>query len=229
VIVATNEHWHVLPAIHACAAGKDVYLEKPVGTSILEGRALINAARRYDRIVQMGTQQHSWEHYQQAVELIRAGAIGAVSQVHVWDVENQSPGIGSPPDEPAPAELDWDFWLGPSPSVAYNRNRYAHEDWFFDYGGGWQVAWGAHHFDIVHWAMGVTGPVSATGSGGKFAFPGDNRQWPDTFEGTCQYPAGPVAENGFLLTYTAPAGLNGHQVRCLGVASLKAKILCAPY
>jgi predicted dehydrogenase len=126
--------------------------------------------------------------------------------VHVWDVENQSPGIGSPPDEPAPPDLNYDFWLGPSPALPYNRNRYQHAYWFFDYGGGWQVAWGAHHFDIVHWAMGVNAPVTATGTGGKFAFPGDNREWPDTFQGSCEYPAGPVADEGFLLTYTCRLG-----------------------
>lgn len=206
VIIATDDHWHVLAAIHACAAGKDVYLEKPVGTSIMEGRALVQAARHHDRIVQMGTQQHSWEHYREAVDLIRGGTLGAISQVRVWDVENQSPGIGSPSDEPPPSELDWDFWLGPSPVVPYNRNRYDHEYWFFDYGGGWQVAWGVHHFDIVHWAMGVTAPVAAMAAGGKFAFPGDNREWPDTFAGTSEYPPGPVAGRGFLLTYTCRLG-----------------------
>jgi predicted dehydrogenase len=208
VIVATNEHWHVLPAIEACAAGKDVYLEKPVGTSIAEGRAAVIAARQHDRIVQMGTQQHSWEHYAQAVDLIRKGRLGRISQVHVWDVQNVSPGFGAPADEPAPAGLDWDFWLGPSPAAAYNRNRYEHFYWFFDYGGGWQVAWGAHHFDIVHWAMGVDAPIEAAATGGRFAFaPGnDNREWPDTFNGSCVYPAGPVAPNGFLLNYTCRAG-----------------------
>lgn len=206
VMVATSIHWHALPAIDACAAGMDVYLEKPVSTSIGEGRAVIEAARRHGRIVQMGTQQHSWEHYTQAVEIIRSGALGSVSSVRVWDVWNQYPGLGAPPDGPPPAELDWEFYLGPSPKVPYNPNRYQHHDWFFGSGGGWTLAWGVHHYDIVHWAMGVKAPATATGAGGKFAFPGDNREWPDTFEGTCAYPPGPVAKNGFLLTYTCRTG-----------------------
>lgn len=208
VIVATNEHWHVLPAVHACAAGKDVYLEKPVGTSILEGRAAVNAATRYNRIVQMGTQQHSWEHYARAVEIIQSGRLGRISQVEVWDVDNVSPGYGAPADEPSPAELDWDFWLGPAAKVPYNRNRYEHAYWFFDYGGAWQVAWGAHHYDIVHWAMQVKAPTQASGTGGRFAFSHDtdNREWPDTFDGSCVYPASPSAPDGFLLTYTCRHG-----------------------
>lgn len=206
VIVATNGHWHVLPAIDACAAGKDVYLEKPVGTSIGEGRAAVKAARRHDRIIQMGTQQHSWEHYRQAVELIRSGALGDISQVRVWDVGNVHPGFGSPLDGPPPPELDWDFWLGPSPRVPYNPNRYKYHYWFFGYGGAWQLAWGVHHYDIVHWAMGVRAPVAATAMGGKFAFPDSNQEWPDTFQGLCEYPPGPVAKSGFVLQYTGRIG-----------------------
>jgi len=202
VIVATTGHWHVLPMIEACAAGKDVYMEKPVGTSIGEGRAAVKAARKYDRIVQMGTQQRTWQHYRQAVEIIRSGALGDISSVEVFDLENFTPGFGSPPDGVAPPELDWDFYLGPSPAVPFNQNRYDRHYWFYDYGGAWQHDWGVHHYDIVHWAMGVDSPVAAVGHGGKFAFPKDNTQWPDTFTGACEYPPGPVATSGFLLSYT---------------------------
>ncbi len=202
VIVATTGQWHVLPAIEACAAGKDVYLEKPVGTSIGEGRAVIKAAARHGRIIQMGTQQRAWEHYQQAVEIVRSGVLGTISNVEVFDLENFSPGFGSPPDGTAPPELDWDLFVGPSPSVPFNQNRYDRHYWFHDYGGGWQLDWAVHHYDIVHWAMGVDSPIAAVGHGGKLAFPKDNTQWPDTFTGSCEYPPGPVAPNGFLLTYT---------------------------
>ena len=98
VIVATNGHWHVLPAITACAAGKDVYLEKPVGTSIGEGRAAIKATHKHDRIIHMGTQQRSWDHYKKAVEIIRSGKLGDISSVDVFDLENFWPGFGSPED-----------------------------------------------------------------------------------------------------------------------------------
>lgn len=208
VVVATAGHWHVLPIIDACAAGKDVYAEKPIGTSIGEGHAAVKAARKYDRIVQVGTQQRTWEHYQQAVEIIRSGALGAISQVHVWDFDTFYPGYGSPPDGPAPAELDWEFFVGPSPRVPYNPNRFLHHYWFFDYGGGWEVDWAVHHYDIVQWAMGVSAPIAATGAGRKFVYVDSNTEWPDTFAGTCEYGPGPVAKNGFLMTYTARSACN---------------------
>jgi predicted dehydrogenase len=139
------------------------------------------------------------------VKIVRSGALGEISHVHVWDVQNFQPGFGTPPDGEPPPELDWDFWVGPSPRVPYNPNRYTYHYWFFDYGGGWEVAWGAHHYDIVHWAMGVRHPVAATGTGGHFAFR-DLKEWPDTFDGACEYRPGPVAKNGFLLTYTLRSG-----------------------
>jgi predicted dehydrogenase len=206
VVIATNIHWHALPAVQACAAGKDIYLEKPVAFCVSEGQAIIRAALHHKRIIQMGTQQHSWDHYREAVEIIRSGQLGEISHVQVWDARNMFPGLGSPPDSEPPPELDWDFWLGPAPQRPYNVNRYEHHDWFFDYSGGWQLAWGVHHLDIVHWAMGVKAPTSVEGVGGVLGLADDNREWPDTFQGTCEYPPGPVARKGFLLTYTCHTG-----------------------
>jgi predicted dehydrogenase len=208
VIVATNAHWHVLCSIHACQAGKDVYLEKPASNFIGEGRFAIDAARKYDRIVQIGTQQHSREHYQKAVEIIKSGRLGNISEVKVWDCDNWAPGRGSPADCDPPKELDWDFYVGPSPMMPYNPNCYNDYgyDWFKTSGGGHQVAWGVHHFDVVHWAMGVQWPDVISAVGGKFAMPDDNRQWPDTFSAVAQYAPGPVAKNGFLLQYTMRIG-----------------------
>jgi len=202
VIVATNGHWHALPSIDACAAGKDVFVEKPLATSIGEGRAVVKAARKYNRIVQIGTQQRSWEHYREAVEIVRSGLLGEISAVHVWDLENQYPGYGRPADCAPPPELDWDFWVGPSPKAPYNPNRYIHHYWFFDYGGGWELDWAVHHYDIVHWAMDVYAPIAAIGTGGRFGLVDDDREWPDTFVGACEYPPGPIAKMGFLMNYT---------------------------
>ncbi len=209
VIVATNDHWHCLCTINACQAGKHVYVEKPLGTSIGEGRAAVKAARKYNRIVQIGTQQHSWPHYQQAVEVIRSGRLGEISEVKVWDYDYLYPGFGSPPDSAPPKEFGeeyWDFWLGPSPKKPYNPNRFNHWYWFFDYAGAWQVDWAVHHYDIVHMALGVTAPKSATASGGMFCFQDTNTEWPDTFSGICEYGPGPVAKKGFLLQYTFRSG-----------------------
>jgi predicted dehydrogenase len=211
VIVGTNDHWHVLPVIRACQAGKDAYVEKPLGTSIGEGRAAVRAARKYNRVVQIGTQQKSWPHYKKAVEAIQAGKLGEISEVKVWDYDYLYPGMGTPPDGDPPKELDWEFWLGPSPKVPYNPNRYAYFYWFFDYGGAWQVDWAVHHYDIVHWALGAKAPVSATALGGFKCFEPTNIEWPDTFSGVCEYGPAPVAKKGFLLQYTFRGGCRREQ------------------
>jgi predicted dehydrogenase len=207
VIIATNQQWHVLPMIAACRAGKDVYMEKPMGQSIGEGPVAIAAAKKYGRIVQVGTQQRSQEHYQKAVELIQAGKLGEISEVKVWDYENYWPGAGSPPDCPPPPELDWDFYVGPSPFHNYNPNIYYKYgyDWFRVAGAGHQVAWGVHHFDIVLWALQVKWPKTAYATGGNFAYV-DNHEYPNTFSATLEFGPGPVVKHGFLLQYTMRTG-----------------------
>jgi len=214
VLVAVPDHWHALMTIQACQAGKDVYVEKPLATTIAEGRAAVDAARKYDRVVQIGTQQRSWEHYEKAVELIRSGRLGEISEVKAWDNEDLLyPGFGCPPDSDPPPGLNWDLWLGPSPKVPYNINRYKYHAWFFDYGGAWQLDWAVHHYDIVHWALDVKAPVAAVASGGNFCFEKYNHDYPDTFSGVLQYPPGPVAKKGFLLQYTFRGGCRREQ-RC---------------
>jgi predicted dehydrogenase len=210
VIVATNGQWKALCNIDACRAGKDTYTEKPLATSIGEGRAIVEAAKKYNRIVQIGTQQHSLDYYRKAVEIVQSGALGRIGEVKVWDFVNDNPGIGVPPDSDPPAELDWDCWLGPTPKTPYNSNRYIHHYWFFNYGGGWTTDWAVHHYDIVHWAMGARGPLTACGSGGNYCFEKDNREWPDTFSGSLEYGPCPAADKGFVLQYTARAG-NQHE------------------
>jgi len=212
VIVATNGHWHVLPVIYACRAGKDVYVEKPLGTSIGEGRAAVRAARKYNRIVQIGTQQRSWPHYQKAAEVIQSGRLGEISEVKVWDYDYFYPGFGSPPDCDPPEGLDWDFWVGPSPKQPYNPNKLARHYWFFDFGGGWPLDWGVHHYDIVHWCLAVKAPAEITADGGFLCFEDTNTQWPDTFSGVCRYGPGPVAKKGFVLQYTFRGGCRREQI-----------------
>ena len=209
VIVATNDHWHVLPTINACQAGKDVYLEKPVGTSIAEGRAAVEAARKYKRIVQFGSQQRSWKHYREAAEIVQSGQLGEISEVKAWDYNNFYPGFGAPPDADPPAEFGekyWDFWVGPSPQAAYNPNRFLRHYWFFDYGGGWPLDWGVHHYDIVHWFMQVQAPSTVTAIGGFRSFEETNTEWPDTISAICEYEPGPMARKGFILQYTFRGG-----------------------
>jgi predicted dehydrogenase len=195
VIIATPDHWHALPAIMACQAGKDVYVEKPLSLTIEEGRRMVAAARKHNRVVQVGTQQRSARHFRQAVELVREGKLGKITRVETWNYDNQHPrGIGNPPDEEPPKDLDWDFYLGPAPKVSYNKNRHLELfRWFWDYSGGMMTDWGVHLIDIVHWAMNVDAPVAVAASGGKYVIE-DNRETPDTMSVLFEYP-------GFVMTY----------------------------
>ena len=208
VIVATPDHWHAMPTIHACDAGKDVYVEKPLSHTIQEGRKMVEAARRNKRIVQMGTQQRSGKHFQQAVEVVRSGKLGKVTFVRTWNYNNELPqGIGNPPDtDPLPG-LDWDMWLGPAPYVHYNRNRcIGNFRWFWDYAGGKLTDWGTHLIDVVHWAMNVDAPTTAFAVGSKYYIQ-DNRETPDNLEVLYEYP-------GFLMNYSNRIvngyGIDGH-------------------
>src|SRR6266446_4408683 len=131
VVVSTPDHWHALMTIMACAAGKDVYVEKPLTLFVQEGRWMVDVARRYKRVVQVGTQQRSAAHYQRARELIRSGRIGDLVSVQCNYFRNVSPGFGNPPDQDPPRELDYDMWLGPAPQRNYNPNRAIyHFRWF---------------------------------------------------------------------------------------------------
>ncbi|PYV22046.1 MAG: hypothetical protein DMG27_19180, partial [Acidobacteria bacterium] len=125
VVIATPDHWHAIPAVLACQAGKDVYVEKPLAHTIKEGRAMVAAARRYNRMVQAGTQHRSAAHFREVARIIQSGELGPVHFVRVWNYLNMSPdGIGRAPDSSPPEGLDWDFYLGPAPYVPYNKNRF---------------------------------------------------------------------------------------------------------
>jgi predicted dehydrogenase len=188
VVVATPDHWHALMTMMACAAGKDVYVEKPLTLFVREGRWMVEVARRHKRVVQVGTQARSGKHLQHARELIRSGRLGQIVSVQCNSLRNVSPGFGSPPDQPPPPELDWDLWLGPAPMRPYNPNRAIyHFRWFWDYSGGQMTNLGQHSLDIVHWIMGVKGPKAVTSVGGRY-FLKDNCEVPDTQDVILEYP-----------------------------------------
>lgn len=207
VVISTPDHWHALATVMACDAGKDVYVEKPTAVTIGESRKMVEAARRHDRIVQVGTQQRSDRHFQQAAQLVRDGGLGDVTFVRTWNYSNDLPaGFGHRPDGPPPPGLDWALWLGPAPRVPFNANRFGvfldadrqFERWatwryFWDYAGGLMTDWGVHLLDIVQWATGADYPLAVAAMGGKFHVL-DNRDTPDTLQVTYQYP-------GFLCVY----------------------------
>jgi predicted dehydrogenase len=201
VVINTPDHWHALQMIHACQAGKDVYVEKPLSLAVAEGRRMVEAARRHKRVVQVGLQRRSSEYCREAVEFVRSGGIGRVTAVRAFHIQNEWPkGIGRPPDEAPPDGFDWDAWLGPAPKVAYNRNRAFYRfRWFFDYSGGQLTNMGVHYLDLIQWALGQDAPTAVTAMGGNFAVE-DNRDIPDTFEVIWQYPNS--QGGGTLVTFT---------------------------
>jgi predicted dehydrogenase len=179
-LICTPDHWHALPTVAACQAGKDVYVEKPLATSIGESRIMRDAAKSAGRICQMGTHWRSGEHYREAVEMVRAGKIGKVRQVRCWAYLDWVRDIGNPPDGPVPKGVDYDMWLGPAPERPFNKNRFHFNfRWFWDYAGGLMTDWGVHLVNIALWAMGPEWPKSVISSGGKYALK-DHSETPDT-------------------------------------------------
>ncbi|MBN1509568.1 MAG: Gfo/Idh/MocA family oxidoreductase [Sedimentisphaerales bacterium] len=175
VVISTPDHWHAVTVIESCKAGKDIYCEKPLSQTIQEARAMVNAVRLYNRVLQTGSMQRSSREFRFACELVRNGYIG--------DIQHVTIGVGGPPeDKPLPAEpvpdyLDWDMWVGPAMWRPYNNDLAPHisfdgfPNWRYNsyYGGGAMTDWGAHHFDIAQWALGMdgTGPVEIIPPDGK--------------------------------------------------------------
>jgi predicted dehydrogenase len=188
VIIGTPDHWHALPTIMACQAGKDVYVEKPLSLTIGEGRVMVNAARRHNRVVQMGTQQRSATHFRDAMEFVKSGALGKIRVVKVWAYQDWMGNIAPVPDGAPPATVDYDMWLGPAPKRPFNKNRFHFNfRWYYDYSGGLMTDWGAHMIDVANWGMDVKAPLSATSVGGKFGFPDDAEETPDTQQALWEY------------------------------------------
>lgn len=198
VIVGTPDHWHALATITACQAGKDVYCEKPLSLTISEGRHMVEAARRYKRVVQTGSQQRSGPHYKEAVRLIQAGELGAVHKITVGYTRNVVPGF-KPLEEIRGVKnprVDWDMWLGPAPKVAYDPFRFLyHFRWFWDYSGGQMTNWGAHNLDIARWALAAKGPSAVTAFGGRFELK-DGGETPDVQEVLYNFPNAVVSWSG---------------------------------
>lgn len=175
VVIATPDHWHAAMAVRAAEAGKDIYCEKPLSLTVREGRAMVNAARKYKKVFQTGSMQRSWPEFRQTAELIRNGYIGEVKSIKV--------NVGAPPiaynlaEEKLPEGLDWGKWLGPNESVVFNSelappiSKDVFPNWrlYREFGGGMVTDWGAHMFDIVQWSLGMddSGPVEVSAPDGK--------------------------------------------------------------
>jgi predicted dehydrogenase len=166
VNIGTPDHWHAIIAIRAAQAGKDIYCQKPLCLTIKQGRAMVNAVRRYNRVFQTSSQQRSESNFRYACELVQSGRIGKLISVNTRVGRNKT--CGWDPDQAPPPGLDWDMYLGPAPSVPFNPRRFIWDfRWFWDYSGGNMTDWGAHHNDIAQWGIGAdhTGPVEINGTG----------------------------------------------------------------
>ncbi len=189
VIVGTPDHWHALMTIAACEAGKDVYCEKPLSLVASEGRKMVAAARKNNRVVQTGSQQRSGSHYAAAVKLIQDGGIGEVHRIQCGFQRNAFPGFK--PTEMADGKttgFDYDMWLGPAPKRAFDPFRCIYNfRWFWDYSGGQMTNWGAHHLDIARWIVGAEAPMVVSGMGGRYGLT-DGGETPDVQMVNFQFP-----------------------------------------
>ncbi|HOA74201.1 MAG TPA: Gfo/Idh/MocA family oxidoreductase [Phycisphaerae bacterium] len=185
VIIATPDHWHATQLLHACAAGKDVYLEPPVSLTPLEAKAMVFVARKYSRVVQVGLQQRAARKFAEGAGIVRSGNLGRIAQTRTWTFARSEP-ITAQPDAAPPPSLDYDRWLGPAPERPFNPVRYAHPEHCWDYGGGEAACWGVHFQDLLHAAMNVSVPRSVVAFGGNQGL-ADGRETPDTLEALFEY------------------------------------------
>ena len=205
VVVATPDHWHAIPTVRACEAGKDVFVEKPLSYSVAEGRAIAEAAATHGRVTQMGNHIHNdLPNYRRVVERIKSGQLGRITRVDLWKTSNVED-RGNPPDQPPPSELDYDLWLGPAPKRPYNplrsHNTFRH---FWDYSGGTFIDFWCHIADVAYWALDLRAPSKISATGGRY-YTDDATETPDTVHATFEFP-------DLLMTYTLhPKPMPGYE------------------
>lgn len=213
VIIGTPDHWHCLQMVEACAAGKDVYVEKPVGNSIAECEVMVAAQKKYNRAVQCGQWQRSMPHFIDALDFLRTGKIGQIRTVKAWAYMGWMKDIPTKPDSPVPPGVDYDMWLGPAQKRPFNENRFHFNfRWFWDYAGGLMTDWGVHLVDYVLLGMNAPLPKSVYASGGKYAYPKGGNETPDTLAAVYDF-------GDFTMLWEHAQGIsNGNYGRDHGIA-----------
>lgn len=203
VVIGTPDHWHCLIMTEACAAGKDVYVEKPIGNSIAECKAMVAAQKKYNRVVQVGQWQRSQKHFNDAIAFVHSGKLGQVRLVKAWAYMGWMHSIPVQPDSAPPPGVDYTSWLGPAPKRAFNPNRFHFNfRWYWDYAGGLMTDWGVHLIDYALLGMKASQPKSVMAAGGKFAYPDDAAETPDTLTTVYEF-------EGFNLQWEHAIGIDG--------------------
>jgi predicted dehydrogenase len=205
VIIASPDHWHVRMAVDALAAGKDVYLEKPVTHTLEEGAVLTRAVRSSKKILQCGMQQRSWTHFRDAVNMIQGGSLGRVVQVRTYWWQNYERNWASSPKPVDTQALDWKLWLGGAPDQPFTEEKFNHWRWFWNFGGGAMTDLFTHWIDVVHWAMKADQPRDALVLGDKYVF--DEWDCPDTIQAAFRYPGFDVVYEGMMNSSIDDGGL----------------------
>jgi len=213
VVIGTPDHWHAMIMMHACEAGKDVYVEKPVGNSIGECRAMVKAQERYNKVVQAGQWQRSQQHFKDAVDFVQSGQLGNIRTVKVWCYQGWMKPGPVVADSAAPAGVNYPGWLGPAKTVPFNASRFHFNfRWFWDYAGGLMTDWGVHLLDYGLLGMNSPVPKSVSALGGRFAYPELYEETPDTLTTLYEF-------NGFNMVWDSAMGIdNGSYNRDHGIA-----------
>ncbi len=203
VVIGTPDHWHCLQMTDACAAGKDVYVEKPIGNSIAECRAMVAAQERHQRVVQVGQWQRSQQHFKDAIDFVYSGKLGQIRLVKAWAYMGWMKSIPKQPDGTPPPGVDYDTWLGPAQKRPFNPNRFHFNfRWYWDYAGGLMTDWGVHLLDYALLGMKAENPRSIMAAGGKFAYPDDAAETPDTLTTVYEF-------DGFNIQWEHAIGIDG--------------------
>lgn len=203
VIIGTPDHWHCLQMADAVSAGKDVYVEKPIGNSISEIRAMVAAQERTNRVVQVGQWQRSMQHFNDAIAFVHSGQLGQIRLVKAWAYMGWMHSIPVKPDSEPPAGVDYAAWLGPAEKRPFNPNRFHFNfRWYWDYAGGLMTDWGVHLLDYALLGMKATDPRAIMAAGGKFAYPDDAAETPDTLTTVYEF-------DGFNIQWEHAIGING--------------------
>jgi len=213
VIIGTPDHWHAMIMMHAVEAGKDVYVEKPVGNSIGECRTMVAAQQKYNKVVQAGQWQRSQQHFRDAVDFVQSGQLGNIRTVKVWCYQGWMKPGAVVPDTAPPAGVNYAAWLGPAKTVPFNASRFHFNfRWFWDYAGGLMTDWGVHLLDYGLLGMKSPVPKSVSALGGRFAYPDLYEETPDTLTTLYEF-------DGFNMVWDSAMGIdNGSYNRDHGIA-----------